>query len=274
MLKELLRPEIHDLIENRRWSELKDVLASWPIPEVAELILDLEKADRVILFRLIPREISADVFAYMDQEQRNNLLFDLTDRETRELLSDLSPDDRTELLEELPAKVTRTMLNLLNHEDLREARELLGYPEESIGRKMTPDFVAVRPDWTIKEALEHIRKFGKDSETIYRIYITDKNGKLLDDILLRNIIIADSEKLVESLMDHTVISVSAFDDQELAVRVMEKYDLFAVPVTDSNGMLVGIVTFDDMYDISEEEATEDFQKIGGMTPVEIGRAHV
>lgn len=268
MLTELMRPEILDLIDNRRWTELRDVLKTWPIPEISELIIELEKSDRVILFRLLPREISADVFAYLEYDERNALLYDLTDKETKELLADLSPDDRTELLEELPAKVTRTLLNLLEPEDLKEARELLGYPEESIGRKMTPDFVAVRPDWTVAHALNHLRRFGKDSETIYRIYVTDKNGKLLDDILLRNIIIAEEEKTVAELMDYNVTSISAFEDQEQAVRIMEKYDLFAIPVVDSNGMLVGIVTFDDMYDISEEEATEDFQKIGGMAPVD------
>lgn len=268
MLTELMRPEIHDLIIKRKWSELRDVLQSWPIPEVSELIIELEKSDRVILFRLLPRDISADVFAYMEYDERASLLYDLTDKETQELLADLSPDDRTELLEELPAKATRTLLNLLSPEDLKEARELLGYPEESIGRKMTPDFVAIRPDWTVQKALTHIRKFGKDSETIYRIYITDKSGKLLDDILLRNIITAKEDELISSLMDFNVISISAFEDQEQAVRIMEKYDLFAIPVVDSNGMLVGIITFDDMYDISEEEATEDFQKIGGMAPVD------
>ncbi len=268
MLHELLRPEIHELIENRNWSALRDVLKSWQIPEIAEFIIELEKSDRVILYRLLPRDISADVFSYMDYDERVSLLYDLTDNETKQLLADLSPDDRTELLEELPAKVTRTLLNLLEPEDLKEARSLLGYPEESIGRKMTPDFVAVRPEWTVAKALNHIRKFGKDSETIYRIYVTDKSGKLIDDILLRNIIIADEEKPVSSLMDYHVTSVPAFEDQEQAVRIMEKYDLFALPVVDSNGMLVGIVTFDDMYDISEEEATEDFQKIGGMAPVD------
>jgi magnesium transporter len=268
MLHDLLRPEIHELIENRKWSALRDVLNSWQIPEIAELIIELDKSDRVILYRLLHRDISADVFSYMDYDERVSLLYDLTDKETKELLADLSPDDRTELLEELPAKVTRTLMNLLEPEDLKEARALLGYPEDSIGRKMTPDFVAVRSEWTVGKALNHIRKFGKDSETIYRIYVTDKAGKLLDDILLRNIIIADENKLVSSLMDYHVTSVPAFEDQEQAVRIMEKYDLFAIPVVDSNGMLVGIVTFDDMYDISEEEATEDFQKIGGMAPVD------
>ncbi len=268
MLKELLKPEIKELIAKRQWNNLKDVLVTWPAPEIADLLLDIDKTDRVFIFRSLPRDISADIFAYLEHEQRDSLLHDMTDHETRHLLEDLPPDDRTELLEELPAKVTRRMLNLLSPEDLIEARQLLGYPEDSIGRQMTPDFVAVRPDWSIGKALSHIKQFGKDSETIYRIYVTDKDGKLLDDILLRSFIIANENKPVSSLMDYNVTSISAFDDQEEAVRKMEKYDLFAIPVVDSVGMLVGIVTFDDVLDISEEEATEDIQKLSAINPVE------
>ena len=268
MLKELLKPEIYELIEKHNWSELKDVLSSWASPEISDLLLDLDKSDRVLLYRILPRSIAADVISFLEPDQQDSLIRDLTDHETRNLLADLSPDDRTELLEELPAKVTRRLMNLLSPEDLKEARQLLGYPEDSIGRQMTPDFVAVRPEWTIKRALEHIRKFGKDSETIYRIYVTDSDGKLIDDILLRNFILADESGSVSNLMDYNVISVSAFDDQEEAVRTLEKYDISALPVVDSTGLLVGIVTFDDVFDISEEEATEDFQKIGAVNPIE------
>lgn len=268
MLKELLKPEIQELIEKHKWYELKDALTSWPAAEIADLLLDVEKHDKVLIFRVLPRDIAADVFSYLELEQRDTFLLDLTDFETRQLLTDLAPDDRTDLFEELPAKATRRLMNLLSPEDLKEAKQLLGYPEDSVGRAMTPDFVAVKSNWSVKRAIEHIRKFGKDSETIYRIYVTGKHGKLLDDILLRNLIIADPEQTVADLMDHNVISLSAFDDQEEAVKIFDRYDLFAVPVVDSQGVLVGIVTFDDVLDISEEEATEDFQKISGISPVD------
>jgi magnesium transporter len=268
LLKELLKPEIHELIDGRNWIDLKDILSSWPPPEIVDLFLDVEKTDRVLIFRALPRDIAAEVFSYLDGHQKDTFLRDLTDQETRNLLSDLPPDDRTELLEELPGKVTRRLLSLLDPADLIEARELLGYPEESIGRRMTPDFVAVRSYWTIHKALHHIRKFGKDSETINRVYVTDKKGKLLDDIKLRSIILADEDASISDLMDFNVVSVSAFDDQEKAVKTLEKYDLVAIPVVDSMGILVGIVTFDDVMDISEEETTEDFQKIGAINPVE------
>ena len=187
MLKELLKPEIKELIDKRSWNDLKNVLDTWPAPEVADLLLDIDKSDRVLLFRVLPRDLSADVFTFFDHDERDNLLREMTNQETRVLLSELDPDDRTELLAELPSKATRRMLNLLNPEDLKEARQLLGYPEDSIGRLMTPDFVAARPDWTVAKTLEQIRRFGKDSETINRIYIIDKSGKLLDDIMLRYI---------------------------------------------------------------------------------------
>ena len=268
MLKELLKPEIKELIDSRNWQELKDIMSNWPAPEIADLMLDIDKYGRVLLFRSLPRDKSAEVFAYLEHEQRDALLRELTDQETRELLADLPPDDRTSLLEELPAKATKRVMNLLSAGDLREARELLGYPEESIGRHMTPDYVVVKPHWKISRALEQIRIFGKDSETINRVYVVDNDGKLLDDILLRYIILANPDDEISSLMDYNVVSLSAFDDQEEAVRTMEKYDIGALPVVDSEGKLVGIVTFDDVMDISEEEATEDFQKISAINPVE------
>lgn len=264
MLKELLKPEIKELIELHLWSDLRLVLETWEPPEIADLMLDVEQSERVFLFRALPRELSADVFSYLDTEEQDDLLHVLTNQETREILSELSPDDRTALLEELPAEATHKLLTLLSPEDLKEARQLLGYPEQSIGRLTTPDFLSIRADWTIEQALEHIRYNGKYSETINRIYVTDNAGKLLDDITLRAFIFADPKEVVRTIMDMNVISVSAFDDQEEAVRAMEKYDIPALPVVDSTGVLIGIVTFDDVMDISEEEATEDFQKFGGM----------
>lgn len=268
MLKELLRPEIEDIIKQRRWKDLRIGLEGWEPAEIAELLLEIEKEYKVLLFRALPREVSTQVFSHIDSEERDQLLNDLTDGETRRLLADMSPDDRTSLLEELPAKVTKSLMNMLSPEDLKEARYLLGYPEESIGRLMTPDFVTVQPDFTIKEAIEHIRKFGKDSETIYRVYVIDDNGRLIDDILLKNLILADENMFISELMDDSFLSLSAFEDREEAVKMLEKYDVLALPVVDSNGNIVGIVTFDDIYDVSEEETTEDFQRTSGINPLD------
>lgn len=268
MLKELLRPEIEYIIKQRRWKDLRIGLEGWEPAEIAELLLEIEKEYKVLLFRALPREVSTQVFSHIEAEERDQLLNELTDGETRRLLADMSPDDRTALLEELPAKVTKSLMNMLSAEDLKEARYLLGYPEESIGRLMTPDFVTVQPDFTIRQSIEHIRKFGKDSETIYRVYVIDDNGRLIDDILLKNLILADEEMKISELMDDTFLSLSAFDDREEAVRMLEKYDVLALPVVDSNGYIVGIVTFDDIYDVSEEETTEDFQRTSGINPLD------
>lgn len=268
MLKELLRPEIEDIIKQRRWKDLRIGLDGWEPAEIAELVLDIEKEYKVLLFRALPREVSTQVFSHIESDERDQLLSELTDGETRRLLADMSPDDRTALLEELPAKVTKSLMNMLSAEDLKQARYLLGYPEESIGRLMTPDFVTVQPNYTIREAIEHIRKFGKDSETIYRVYVIDDNGRLIDDILLKNLILAEEDMKISELMDSTFLSLSAFDDREDAVRMLEKYDVLALPVVDSNGYIVGIVTFDDIYDVSEEETTEDFQRTSGINPLD------
>jgi magnesium transporter len=267
MLADLLKPEILELIEARQWTALRDTLKEWPAPEAADLILKLKNPDRVLLFRALPRQVAAEVFSYLEVDQQDGLLRDLTDEETRHLLAHLPPDDRTHLLEELPGQATQRMLNLLSPADLAEARWLLGYPEESVGRLMTPDYVAVRPEWTVGDALRHIRSNGRDSETINRIYVVDGTGRLTDDIELRRFILASPDSTVEEIMDYSVARVSAFADREEAVALIRRYDQTAVPVVDSSGVLVGIVTVDDVLDVAEEEATEDFHKVGSVGPL-------
>ncbi len=269
LLSRLLKPEIHDLLEARKWTRLRDALREWPAPEVAQLLMDLEPGDRVLLFRAIGRERAAQAFSHLEPEARNDFLATLTDEDTRHLLANLPPDDRTELLEELPGQVTQRLLNLLSPEDLEEARYLLGYPEESVGRLMTPDYVAVRPDWTVARALDHIRRVGRESETIYRIYVVDERWVLLDDIELRRLILADPEQTIAQVMDHTFVSISAFADREEAIALIRRYDVVALPVLDSGGVLVGIVTVDDILDVQEEEVTEDFHKSASVGPLQM-----
>jgi magnesium transporter len=259
-LKDVLKPEILELIEARDWAVLRDLLADWPAPEIAELLLHLRKEDRVLLFRALPRSVSTEAFSHLEVEQQDNLLRDMTDEETRTLLADLPPDDRTHLLEELPGRATQRLLNLLDAEKLKEARWLLGYPEESVGRLMTPDYVAVRPEWSVAEALRHIRTQGRTSETVNYIFVVDEQGHLLDGIELRYFIVAATDATVADLMDHSVVSVSAFADREEAVMLIRRYDQFVLPVVDSGGVLVGIVTVDDVLDVQEQETTEDFHR--------------
>ena len=269
MIKELLQPEILELIKDQKWEELREILEEWPVAEIADILVDLTPADRVIFFRILPRHISADVFSYLETEFQNALLDELTAEETRHLLANLRPDDRTTLLGELPGQITQRLLNYLNPQDLKEARQLLGYPEESVGRLMTPDYVAVRPGWTVEESLQHIRKMGKSSETINMIYVTDTSWNLMDALELQTFILAKPETTVEDLMDDTFVSIQAAADREEAVQMMQKYDKLVLPVVDSDGVLLGIVTVDDVLDVAEEEATEDFQKMGGVSKLDM-----
>ena len=259
---------VERLIEQRRWDHLRERIAEHSAPEVAELLLDLEKPDRVLLFRALPRPLSTKVFAYLEPETQNALLEELTDEETRRLLAEMSPDDRTPLLGEMPGQATQKLLNLLSSEDRRKAQQLLGYPEESVGRLMTPDYVAVRPHWKIAKALDHIRKLGIDRETINWIYVVDDSWKLIDALILRTFIVTEPEKTVEEIMDYRFVSISAIADREEAVRTIQRHDLEAVPVVDSEGVLVGIVTVDDVLDVAEMEATEDFHLYGAVRPLE------
>ncbi|MFN2310461.1 MAG: magnesium transporter [Spirochaetia bacterium] len=272
MLQTVLPDVIRETIENKNWTRLVAPDIDWPeyeiiAPELADYMREIDKTDRVLLFRALPRDLKVDIFAFLDPETSDNLLLELTNAETRHILAELEPDDRTVLLGELPGQVTQRLLMLLSPDDLKEARQLLGYPEESIGRLMTPDYVAVRPSWTLAEALDHIRRHGNESETVNTVYVTDKSGNLLDALPLRRFILSKTDETVESIMDDTVVSISAYDDREEAVRVMQRYDRSALPVVDSSGVLLGIVTFDDMFEVAEQEATEDFHRSAAISPL-------
>lgn len=261
------KDKISKLVADHAFTDLRETFSHLPIPDIADLLFEMDKWDQVVIFRLLPRQISSEVFAYLKTEQRNQLLYALTDEETRHLLSNLKPDDRTNLFEELPGRVTQKLLNLLSLQDLSESRLLLGYPEESVGRLMTPDYVAVRAEWTVKQGLEHIRIKGRDSETISIIYVTDAEWKLLDALELQKFILNDPQVSISEIMDHSFVSLAVHEDREEAVHMMLRYDLLALPVVDSEGVLLGVVTFDDVMDVAEEEATEDFHKNAAVAPL-------
>jgi magnesium transporter len=261
--------DLLDLISARKWDDLRNSLAPWQAPEIVEPLPRLRKEERVLVFRCLPRDLSTRVFGGLAVEQQDELLRAMTDDETRRLLADLPPDDRTQLLEELPGQATQRLLNLLEAEDLAEARWLLGYPEDSVGRLMTPDYVAVRPEWTIEQSLEHIRRQGRRSETLNRILIVDERWRLLDDVELRFFIVNPSDLTVADIMDHSVVSISAFADRQEAVDLIMRHDLSALPVVDSDGILLGIVTVDDVLDVQVAEATEDFHRSASIGEVKV-----
>lgn len=256
--------EIRELIEEKNWRQLKDILSVLPAPDIANLLESLEDEWKVIIFRLLPQQLAAEVFGELDSNKQISLLQQMNDERVRDIILALSPDDRTDLFEELPGEVTQRLLNLLPPEERSESLQLLGYPEESVGRLMTPDHVAIRPHWTIKEASEQIRRYGRDAETINMIYVVDNGWHLIGDIPLRRLILADPEQRVESIMDHEFVSISVFEDQEKAVGIMQRYNLIALPVVDSQNILLGIVTVDDVLDVLQEEVTEDIYHMAGI----------
>lgn len=255
---------LKDIIQARDFSALHARPESWSPADFATLLVRLPVEDQVIVFRILPRKTAATVFEYLNTHAQELLLKAMTQGDVAALLNDMAPDDRTHLLEELPATVTKQVLALLTNEERAIALSLLGYPEDSIGRLMTPDYVPVRAEWTIERVLEHIRQYGQDSETLSAIYVVNQSGVLIDDIPIRNILLASPTTHVSDLMDNRFVALKAADDQETAIAVFQREDLTALPVIDSSGVLIGIVTVDDVLDVAEAEATEDIQKIGGL----------
>jgi len=264
MVGKILLPEIRDLIAERNFGALRDLFREMPPADVAEVILDLPEDEQVIIFRLLPTPLAADVFEYLEPDAQQQLLRAMAHEQVVAILNEMTPDDRTALLEEMPSAAARQLIKQLTPEERRIAQALLGYPEGSIGRLMTPDFVAVNDDWTVKEVLDHVREFGRDSETLNVIYVVDERGKLIDDLRMREFLLRPFEAKVSDFRDRAFVALKVNDSQEEALNAFRRYDRVALPVIDSNGVLVGIVTSDDMLDVAEEEATEDIQKLGGM----------
>lgn len=263
-----LQKQVTQLIKARAVSELRELIVRLDIADIAEVIEELSQEQEAVLFRLLPQETAVDVFELLPSDKRESLMFGLADKEAAAILDDMSPDDRTEFFEELPGKVTRRLMNLLSSAERMVATQLLGYPEDSIGRLMTPDYVALRSTWTVVQALEHIRIYGHDSETLSVLYVVEKGGKLIDDIRVREILLAAPDAKLTDLMDHQFVALDVMNDQEEAVTAFQRYDRTVLPVTDTKGILVGIVTVDDVLDVAEEEATEDIQKLGGVAALE------
>jgi magnesium transporter len=260
--------EIELALAARDFPRLRRLLADRHPSDIAEMIEQLVEHDRPLVFRVLPREQASLTFEYLSAETQEGLIHGLAREEVATILNEMSPDDRTALLEELPAAVTRQALAMLTAEERQVARQLLGYPEESIGRLMTPDFIAVMPQWTVRQALDHVRKHGSDSETLNVIYVVDEAGKLVDDLRMRQLLLADPDATIGALTDGSFVVLEAHEDQETAVRVFAEYDRVAFPVTDSAGVLLGIVTVDDVLDVIEEETTEDIHKFGGLAALE------
>ncbi len=268
MLSKLLLPEIQSLIAERKLSILKEILSDWSPADIAELIVNISAQEQVIIFRLLSNELAADTFENLEVETQKELLQAMAKSEVAAILNEMSPDDRTALLEELPGAAAKQLIQSLSFEERKVAQTLLGYPENSVGRLMTPDYIAVKPGWTIEETLKFIRENAEDKETLNIVYVIDNTGKLLDDIKLKDFILATPDEKVSDIMDKNFVALNVHDDQEDAVEVFKKYDRIALPVVDNFNVLIGIVTVDDVLDVAEEEATEDIYKLAAVEAFE------
>ena len=264
MIGTLLKPELAELIRQRNFNQLRELLCGFPAPDIAEILFDLDPGDEAVLLRLLPRELAAEVFDYLPVEDQEKMLHALGSEEVASILNDLPPDDRTRLLEELPAAATQKLLALLEPEERKIATELLGYPKDSIGRRMSPAYVAIQQNWTVAEVLAHLRREEHKRDAMNQLYVVDAKGRLVDYVRLRNVVVSPVQMSVLELLENQNLSLRATDDQETAVAAFKKYDVTMLPVVDSQDVLVGVVTVDDVLDVAEKEATEDIQKLGGV----------
>jgi magnesium transporter len=242
--------------------DLHGLLDEQLITDVAELIDEFPEQENLIISNLsLNRAVS--VFKILDFPTQERMIRSLPRSKVGDIINELPPDDRTALLSELPGNIVKELLKLLRFDELKITLALLGYPEDSVGRLMTPDYLDVEPDWTVRQVLDHIREHGKDSETIDVIYVVDDKGKLLDDVRIREFLLVDPETMISELIDGRFTAFNVNDSQEEAINVFRKENRVALPVTDDHNTLLGIVTFDDVMWVANEEYTEDIQKIGG-----------
>ena len=265
VIRDATRPadDLAAALRVRDYTAVREMMRNRHAGDAAALLTQLSLDDQVVVFRVLPRKNAAAVFEYLSQDSQQRLLEGMAHGEVAAILNAMAPDDRTTFLEELPAAATRQLLALLTPEQRAVACTLLGYPDKSVGRLMTPSYVAVRGDWTVREVLDYIRTHGRDSETLNVIYVVDGQGLLIDDIRMREFLLAPLDRRVADLMDDRFVALKATDDQGAAVNVFRQYDRSALPVTDTAGMLIGIVTIDDVLDVAEAAATRDIQRIGG-----------
>jgi len=256
------REQFLQIIESEDLHELHDFLNQQNISDVAELVNENPEYEaRIISDLSIHRAVST--FKILDFPTQKRIMLELSPAKTAELLNALPADDRTSFLEDLPSEVVKELVKTLTPEERKITLSLLGYPEGSVGRLMTPDYIAVHKDWTVREVIRHIRAVGRDSETIDVIYVVDDKGTFIDDVRIREIIIADPDKKIEEVIDNRYIALNVNDDQEAANQAFKMNNRVALPVLDNNNILLGIVTIDDVLWVASEEFTEDIQKIGG-----------
>lgn len=256
-------------LANRQWDEVRAALLGMHPSEAADAIEAMPDSERAVAYRLLPEAAASGVFGYLDSRTQRSIIKNLGKREVAAILDDMSPDDRTVFLEKLPPHILKDTLNLLSDEGRRIASSLLGYDKDSVGRLMTPYYVQVRAGWTVDRTLAHIREFGRRAETLNVVYVVNDDHQLIDDVRIGDLLMAQPDTRVEELMGNRSVALLDVMDREEAVDIFRRYDRSALPVTTASGVLVGIVTIDDILDVADAEATEDIQKFGGMEALDL-----
>ncbi len=260
--------ELRELVESRNLKALRARLIDMNEVDVAQFLGELEPEDARLMFRALPKQMAADVFSNLDSDLQQVILESATDGELKQIMDELYVDDAVDMLEELPANVVKRVLKNSTREMRDVINQYLQYPENSAGSIMTAEFTDLRASMTVGEAIAHIRRTGEDRETIYTCYVIDGSRVLEGVITVKDLLLADDARRVDELMERDVISVNTLEDQEEVARVMSKYDLLSLPVVDNENRLVGVITIDDAVDVMEQEATEDFEVMGGIHPSE------
>lgn len=263
MIGALLQADLEEIIRAKNWDELREAFSELDPSDIAELLIDVPVEDEGVIFRVLPREQATKVFSYLPLDRQQELLKSLSNVQVHSILNEMTPDDRTRLLEELPAEVTRKLLETLSPEELHIARSLLGYPEGTAGRYMTPEYIALPPDMTCGDALQRIRTARRDVETLSVLYLISERGKLLEDVRLGTVVLANPQTMIGDIEERAPVSVQASAPVDEVLDAFEKYDRAALPVVDKDGHMLGIITSDDMLEFAERRATREMHKLGG-----------
>ena len=260
--------EIKDLLKNKRFSEVKEYLKDINSVDISSLFDELKGEEIIIIYRLLDKEKAAEVFTELDSDIQEKLIGVLTDKELKDVVNELYLDDAVDIIEEMPSNVVKRILKHINPEDRKIINKLLQYPEDSAGSMMTTEFIDLKEDMTVEEALARIRKIGVDSETVYTCYVLTATRKIIGVIDLQTLLVSNLDTKIADIMDKSIIKINTLEDQENVANMFDKYDEYALPVVDKEDRLVGIITVDDALDILQEEQEEDFEKMAAILPSE------